>query len=96
MFIQRCRFEKQARLKRYAESPKDKTKDNKKPITISVSASDEPKVPQTPVKIPVKHTSSYSDRSQTPIKIPVKQISTSRKFFFSIYIRNKRIFICII
>ncbi|CAF3621989.1 unnamed protein product [Rotaria sp. Silwood1] len=48
----KCLYEKQARLKRYAQSPKEK--DDKLPITIPLPASDELKIKQTPVKIPVR------------------------------------------
>ncbi len=55
----RCRFQKQARLKQYGES-NETDDENKKPITISISVSDEPKTKQTPVKIPVRHTPESS------------------------------------
>jgi hypothetical protein len=56
----RCRFEKQARLKKYADSPKDKDDENKKPIIIPLPVSDQPKIEQPPVEIPVRHTSISS------------------------------------
>ncbi len=55
----RCRFEKQARLKQY-EDANETDDENKKPITISIPVSDEPKTKQTPVKISVRHTSDSS------------------------------------
>ncbi|CAF1063460.1 unnamed protein product [Adineta ricciae] len=54
----KCRFEKEARLKKYAESPKGK---QDKPLTVSVSVSDGPKNQQTPVHIPVRHASMSND-----------------------------------
>ena len=60
LFFRRCRFEKQARLKKYDQSPKEKPNENKKPITIPLPVSDQPKVNQTPVQIPVRHTSISS------------------------------------
>jgi hypothetical protein len=55
-FFQRCRIEKQARLNKYDQL----SKDNKKIITISLPVSDEPKMQQTPVQIPVRRTSISS------------------------------------
>lgn len=60
LLVLRCRYEKQARLKRYAQSPKEKYDDSKMPITIPIHVSDEPKGKQTPVIIPVGHTSISS------------------------------------
>ena len=60
MILLRCRFEKQARLKKYAESSNGKADESKKPITISIPVSNEPKTNQTPVTIPVRHTSISS------------------------------------
>ncbi|CAF2938466.1 unnamed protein product [Rotaria sp. Silwood2] len=60
----KCRFEKQTRLKHYADSPKDlneRDDGKKKPITISIPASSETKTRQTPVKIPVRHTSNSNE-----------------------------------
>ncbi len=59
MLNYRCRFEKQARLKQYGDT-NETDDENKKPITISIPVSDEPKTKQTPVKIPVRHTSDSS------------------------------------
>ena len=47
-------------MKKYADSPKDQKKQTKKPITISLPVTDEPKRTETPVKIPVKRTSISS------------------------------------
>jgi len=55
--LNRCRFEKQARFKRYAEFPKDKDDENKKSIIIPLPVSDQPKIQQTPIQIPVRLTS---------------------------------------
>lgn len=52
----RCRFEKQARLKRYAQSPKEKSQ----AITIPLPVADEHKLDQRPVQIPVRRTSISS------------------------------------
>ncbi|CAF3790952.1 unnamed protein product [Rotaria sordida] len=51
----KCLYEKQARLKKYAQSPKEKDDESKLPITIPLPISNEPKMTQTPVKIPVRH-----------------------------------------
>jgi hypothetical protein len=59
-FFERCRFEKQARLKKLGKSPKDKNGENKKAIIIPLPVSDEPKTKQTPVEIPVRHASISS------------------------------------
>jgi hypothetical protein len=48
-------------LKKYAQSPKEKDNENKKPITIPLPVSDQPKIQQKPVQIPVRHTSNQSD-----------------------------------
>ncbi|CAF3137119.1 unnamed protein product [Rotaria sp. Silwood2] len=45
----RCLYEKQARLKKYAQSPKERDDENKLPITISLPVSDEPKMKETSV-----------------------------------------------
>jgi hypothetical protein len=52
----RCRFEKQIRLKQDANSSKD-VNEEKKPITISLPVSKQPRIKQAPVKIPVRHPS---------------------------------------
>ncbi|CAF2961367.1 unnamed protein product [Rotaria sp. Silwood2] len=51
----RCLYEKQARLKKYAQSPKERDDENKLPITISLPVSDEPKMKETSVKIPIRY-----------------------------------------
>jgi hypothetical protein len=56
----RCRFEKQIRLKQDANSSKDLNQiedEGKKPITISIPVSKQPRKKQAPVKIPVRHPS---------------------------------------
>ncbi|CAF3277422.1 unnamed protein product [Rotaria socialis] len=58
----KCRFEKQTRLKRYGDSPKDATDDEKKkPITISIPVSDETKTRQTPAIIPVRQVPNSNE-----------------------------------
>ena len=58
LLFNRCRFEKQARMKKFAQSAKDK--DDTNPIIIPVPISDEPKGKQEPVVIPVRFTSNTS------------------------------------
>ncbi|CAF0716915.1 unnamed protein product [Adineta steineri] len=58
----KCQFEKQARLKKYAQSPKGRDQ-NGEPVIVSMSVSDEPKTKQKPVLIPVRHTSISNEDS---------------------------------
>ena len=56
----RCRFEKQARLKKLAQSPKDKADRDSTAINIPIAVPEGTGKTGSPVHIPVRHTSMSS------------------------------------
>ncbi|UJR29948.1 hypothetical protein I4U23_017495 [Adineta vaga] len=64
----KCRYGKQALLKKYAESPKEKKEKTEKPLTVSVNVSDEPKNKAEPVQIPIRHTSVSINGSDSSVE----------------------------
>ncbi|CAF3453440.1 unnamed protein product [Rotaria socialis] len=70
----RCVYEKEARLKRYAQSPKEIDDENKMPIMIALPVSDETKTKETSVIIPILHEAKARETSTI---IPVQHTSIS-------------------
>ena len=62
LLLRRCRFEKEARLKKLAQSPKDKSEKTLQAIIIPMPISEEPKRRPSPIQISVQTTSTSSSQ----------------------------------